>query len=425
LSIHLEAQDRNDRLAAISPVLAAALAPLGRRMFFPKGIPYQAGQAKGCAIDGTIGQITDGAGQPLPLAPLREQLPGLDPRDAFLYSPIGGRDKARKLWHAKLLKEEPGMARVALPTVGAGICHALSMAAELFFAPGDTLVLPDLYWDNYEQVFQIRLEGRFLGFPFYGADGGFNVEGLRSTLAGVTGKVQILLNFPSNPNGYSPTQGELQAIAKVLVEAAAERTVVVYCDDAYHGLVFDPKASTRSLFYELLERSPNLIPLKCDGATKELSFFGGRVGFLSFGVAPEAAAILHDKCMGLIRSAVGGPVGISQALVEVELADPRHEAEFEGLRRIMAGRYQALRTALDPPSRHWKVFPFNAGCFCLLELRPGLNADAIRQQLIREEGVGVVSQGDRYIRIAFCSLREDAIPPLIEALSRVCGKQPA
>ena len=139
-------------------------------------------------------------------------------------------------------------------------------------------------------------------------------------------------------------------------------------------------------------------------------------------MAKEAAAILHDKCMGLIRSGIGGPVGLSQALLEIELADPRHEAEFERLRSIMAGRYRALRAALDTPSRHWTVFPFNAGCFCLLELREGLHADAIRQQLIQEESVGVVNQGDRYLRIAFCSIEETSILPLIAALERVCAK---
>jgi aspartate/methionine/tyrosine aminotransferase len=204
------------------------------------------------------------------------------------------------------------------------------------------------------------------------------------------------------------------------VAAAADRTVVVYCDDAYHGLVFDPKAATKSLFFELLNRSANLIPLKCDGITKELSFFGGRVGFLSFGVVKEAAAILTDKCAGLIRSGIGSPVAISQYLMEIELADPRHEGEFERLRSIMAGRYTALKAALAKPNRNWTVFPFNAGCFCLLELREGLDADAIRQQLIKDESVGVVSQGNRYIRLAFCSLKEESIEPLVAALDRVC-----
>lgn len=422
MSIHPEAQDRNDRIKAINPVITAALSPLGLRAFFPKGIPYQAGQAKNCEINATIGQITDGAGNPLPLAPMAEKLSGLNPKDAFLYSPIQGRETTRKAWHAKLVKEDARMEQVGMGVVSAGICHALNMAAELFFAEGDTLVVPDLYWDNYEQIFQIRLQGTFKTYHFYNDQGGFNLEGLQQTLASVPGKVHLLLNFPSNPNGYSPTPAEMQAIAKVMVNASANRPVVVYCDDAYHGLVFDSAATTKSLFFELIGKGPNLIPLKCDGVTKELSFFSGRVGFLTFGVDKDCAAILVDKCMGLIRSAVGCPVGLSQTLMEIELADPRHDAEFEKMRMVLQTRYEVLKKALSRPTTQWQVLPFNAGCFCLLKLREGLNADAVRQKLIHDESVGVVNQGDQHIRLAFCSLKEASIEPLVNALERICEK---
>jgi aspartate/methionine/tyrosine aminotransferase len=426
VTLHPEAQDRNARLAAAAPAVLEAISPLARRAFFPKGIPYQAGQAAGCAINATIGQITDGEGNPLPLAKLGELLGHLPAKDAFLYSPIGGRQRAKELWHAKLLKEDGRMASVGLPAVTAGICHAISMGADLFFHPGDTLILPDLYWDNYEQIFGIRLEGSFVRYPFY--DGaGFNIAGLKAALDAHPGRAHVLLNFPSNPSGYSPTPAEQAAIADVLSEASRERSVVVYCDDAYHGLVFEESASSKSLFFELAERNisgrfPNLIALKSDGATKELSFFGSRVGFLTFGVNKDAAALLVDKSMSLIRSGVGSPVGLSQYLVEEELADPRHDAEFERLRDLLGRRYRILKDCLARPSQHWTVYPFNAGCFCLLELRPGLDADAVRQRLIAEEGVGVVNQGATQLRLAFCSLKEEAIAPLVAALERVCGK---
>jgi aspartate/methionine/tyrosine aminotransferase len=426
MRIHPEAQDRNTRLGAVAPQVLEALSPLGRRAFFPKGIPFQAGQASQCKINATIGQITDGAGNPIPLAPLKEKLASFPAKDAFLYSPIQGRERTRKTWHAKLVKEDARMASVALPNVAAGICHGLSMAADLFFSPGDTLLIPDLYWDNYEQVFLMRLEGDYDTYPFYNGEGGFNLEGLRQKLAAQGKKAHVLLNFPSNPSGYSPTPAELKAIAQVLIDAAKERIVVVYCDDAYHGLVFEETATAKSLFFELIEAaqstSPNLIPLKCDGVTKELSFFGGRVGFLTFGVKPEAAALLSDKAMSLVRAGIGSPVGLSQFLIEEELLDPRHEAEFESLRQTMAARYRTLKAALAKPTKHWTVFPFNAGCFCLLELREGLDAEAVRQALIHDESVGVVSQGSKYLRLAFCSLKEEAIAPLVEALERVCGK---
>ncbi len=420
--LHPEAQDRNERIRQLAPQVLEALSPLGQRAFFPKGIPFQAGQAKDCRINATIGQITDGAGHPLPLAPMAEQVPHLNPADAFLYAPIQGRDTTRKAWHAKLVAEDARMEPVALGQVAAGICHALSLGADLFFAPGETLIIPDLYWDNYETVFQVRLEGSFKTFPFYNAAGGFNVEGLRATLAAHPGKANVLLNFPSNPSGYSPTPAELKAIAEVLVEAAAARTVVVFCDDAYHGLVFEPTATSRSLFFELIQRHPNLIPLKCDGVTKELSFFGGRVAFLHFGVDKAVGEILVDKCKGLIRAGIGGTVGLSQVLTEVELADPRHAAEFERVRATLERRCRLLKQALAKPTPHWTVYPFNAGCFCLLRLREGLNAEEVRQRLIREESVGVVSQGAHCIRLAFCSMKEEAIQPLVDALARVCDK---
>lgn len=425
MKLHPEAQDRNARLAGVAPQVLEALSPLARRAFFPKGIPFQAGQAAGCAINATIGQITDGSGNPLPLAKLGELLGHLPAKDAFLYSPIGGRMRAKEAWHAKLLKEDARMEGVGLGVVSAGICHAISMAADLFFHPGDTLILPDLYWDNYEQIFGIRLEGEFVRFPFYapGSEGGgFNVAGLKAALDAQPGRAHVLLNFPSNPSGYSPTPAELEAIAAVLTEAAAARSVVVYCDDAYHGLVFEATASSKSLFFELLGKHPNLIPLKCDGVTKELSFFGSRVGFLTFGVAKEAEAILVDKSMSLIRSGVGSPVGLSQYLIEEELLDPRHDAEFERLRDVLARRYRILKEALAKPSEHWTVYPFNAGCFCLLELRTGLDADQVRQRLIAEESVGVVNQGSTQLRLAFCSLKEEAIEPLVAALERVCAR---
>jgi len=399
-----------------------ALSPLGLRSFFPKGIPFQAGQASQCRINATIGQITNGAGQPLTLAPMAEKVPDLPQKDVFLYAPIQGRDQARKAWHGKLVKEDGRMAQVGLGQVAAGICHAISMAADLFFTPGETLIVPDLYWDNYDQIFGVRLEGRMATYPFYNALGGFNVEGLRATLAAQPGKANVILNFPSNPSGYSPTPAELVALADVLTEAAQDRIVVVWVDDAYHGLVFDAAATTKSLFYDLLGCSANLIPLKCDGVTKELAFFGGRVSFLHFGVDPAASDILVDKCKGLIRAGIGGTVAISQVLTEVELADPRHDAEFERIRGVLEQRCLRLKAALARPTRHFTVLPFNAGCFCLLKLREGLNAEEVRQKLIHEESCGVVSQGTDYIRLAFCSMREEDIEPLVDALERVCER---
>ena len=70
----------------------------------------------------------------------------------------------------------------------------------------------------------------------------------------------------------------------------------------------DPGATPKSLFFELIDRHPNLIALKADGVTKELSFFGGRVGFLSLGFSGTVGQYFNEKICGLVRGSVGSPL---------------------------------------------------------------------------------------------------------------------
>lgn len=421
MPLHPEAQILNDLIDQEHPALGKALSSFGRRVYAPKGIPFQAQQAAGCKVNATIGQITDGKGQPLPLDRLAGLMKDLPQKDVFLYSPIQGRERCRTLWKNKLIAEDIRFSTLSLPGVSLGICHALAMATDLFFERGDTLVVPDLYWDNYDQIFEVRHEARMVHYPFY--DGTtFNIKGLKQVLDEVSGKVHVLLNFPNNPTGFSPTLNEIKQISDLLVSAAEKRIVVVYCDDAYHGLVFEPNATTQSLFFELIDRHPNLIALKADGVTKELSFFGGRVGFLSLGFSGPVGQYLNEKICGLVRGSVGSPVGISQFLSEEELLDPQHESSFQNLKSILEKRYRVLQAGLSQGSPFWTPLPFNSGCFCLLQLKPGLEAEKVRQQLIKDESVGVVSHLDRYLRIAFCSMTEEDISILLQALHRTCEK---
>ncbi len=421
MSIHPEARSLNELIDHAHPQLGKALSSFGRRVYAPKGIPFQAQQAAQCKVNATIGQITNGRGLPLPLSRMADLLKTLSPKDAFLYSPIQGRERCRSLWHSKLTSEDARYSNLSLPGVSLGICHALAMATDLFFDHGDTLVVPDLYWDNYDQIFEVRHEARMVHYPFYNGDT-FNIDGLKKTLHQISGKVHVLLNFPNNPTGFSPTLHQIQQIADTLVSEAEKRIVVVYCDDAYHGLVFEPSATSQSLFYELIDRHPNLIALKADGVTKELSFFGGRVGFLSLGLSGTVGQYFNEKICGLVRGTVGSPVGISQYLSEEELLDPQHDHSFQNLKLILEKRYRVLKEELGTGSPFWTPLPFNSGCFCLLELAHSFNAENVRQELIRGESVGVVSHKERYLRIAFCSMTESDISNLFEALKRTCEK---
>lgn len=429
----------NQDLQSASPALHRLLSPLGRRSIFPPGIPFQAAEARGRAFNGTIGQITDGHGGAVALPSLASGLSGLATdgplgeaaaNRALLYSPVEGMPELRRLWRQRQRRDAPDeTAPSSLPQVVDGLTHALSVLADLFAGEGRAVVVAEPFWGNYRQTFTVRNGAPLVAVPAY-REGRFHpgawAEALATLPAGEP--ALLILNFPSNPGGYSPCEEERQALIASLVEAAEGRDLLAICDDAYAGLVFDDAIPRRSLYWDLLGRHPRLVPVKVDGATKELSFFGGRVGFLTFPCEPEspAAAAMESKVKFLLRATVGSPVAASQVLVAQALGSPTLEEEIEAVRRLLAGRVKVLRQALaacDPALL--RPLPFNSGCFALVELAQGegvaggsLDPEALRRHLLDHHDTGLIAIRPRFVRIAHCSVDAADLPELVRRLER-------
>ncbi len=424
----------NEAIREASSALHGALSPLGQRAFFPRDIPFQAAQARGRRYNGTIGQITDGHGRAVPLPSMEAGLSALPDgarNRAFLYSPVEGIAELRHLWREwqRRLPGIPEGVRSTLPVVTAGLTHGLSLVADLFSGPGRAVAVPRPFWGNYRQSFALRTGARMVTAPAY-VGGRFHPRAIEEALAAAelpAGEPAVaILNLPSNPGGYSPSREERDEIAASLVRAAEERPLVVLCDDAYAGLVYEEGVPARSMFWDLQGRHPNLVPVKVDGATKELSYFGGRVGFLTFPFDPEspAAEALESKTKCLVRAGIGSPVATGQVLALQALESGRAAAEVEAVRQLLAGRHRVLRTALaecDPGLL--TALPFNSGCFALVELGPaarvaGLTAEAVRYALLESEDTGLVAVGEEHLRIAYCSVAEEDLPELVRRLER-------
>ena len=412
-------------IAAASPALWAALSPLGRRVAFPPDIPFQAAQARGKRFNGTIGQVTDGGGRPLALAAIEEAL-ALAPeaRDrALLYSPVQGIPEVRaawRRWQRRGLGDDAPAS--SLPLVTVGLTHGLAVAADLFGGEGKAIAVPAPYWGNYRQTFAARTGARVLPAPAY-RDGAYNPQAVCEALAGEPpGEPAVaIVNLPSNPGGYMPTAGERQALCAALLAEAERRPLVVLCDDAYAGLVYEPGVPARSVFWDLAGRHPGLVPVKIDGGTKEFSFFGGRVGFLTFPFAPgsEVAEALESKVKCLVRSVVGSPVATSQMLLLRALEAADVEEQVAAVRRRLERRCRVLTAALAGVDRALlRPLPFNAGCFALVELPPRLDPEAARRHLLAEHDTGLIAIAPSYLRIAFCSVKADDLPALVANLER-------
>ena len=402
----------NERLSVLHPGAFTMLSPMARRAYLPLGIPQQAAQARNVLRKATIGEITDGAGNPLAIPSLARHFPTLDPKLALLYPPQYGLPDLRTAWRDALHEANTPTSN---PVVTAGITHALSLCGELFTGPDVPLIVGVPYWDNYELIFSLKTGCPIVTYPFFDAERRFNVEGLVAAARGVNGPSCILLNFPSNPTGYSPYPGEVEALVEAL--RGLPHPVAVVCDDAYNGLYFDPKLHGRSVFGALSRGldPARAIVCKVDGATKELVFFGGRVGFLTFSAEGEAGEILAEKAATLVRAGISTVSAPSQAVVLDALRSPTLAAERQTMHDILERRYYALRAAFE--AHDVKTWPYNSGCFAVIEIPGHLDCERVRQQLIHDQSVGVIAVPQvNGLRVAFCSIEAEDIPDLVARL---------
>jgi aspartate/methionine/tyrosine aminotransferase len=390
------------------PAAERCLSGLGRRLFFPSGVTAQAAEAAGCALNATIGQFVGDDGEAIPLPAMAGHFSDSQGRQVFLYAPQGGRRDLRRAWQARLRTQTSGP--MSLPMVTSGLTHGLSIVADLFTDVGTRVLLPDPGWGNYSHIFGTRRGAELVRYAVLDERGRLNLAAIDAALAATTGPSVLLLNFPSNPLGYTPCTAE--AVALVEIIQRAPHPLVVLCDDAYHGMSWEEGLAVDGIFPLLADSDPaRILPVKIDGATKELFFFGGRVGFITFGIDSEAGAVLEEKARALTRATISSVSAPSQAMV-MEALSARDLAEQQAaLREILRRRYRALKAALV---RHrLTAWPFNSAFFALLKVE---NSDVIRRGLL-QDGVGLVAFPGA-LRLSYSTIPEEDIDRLVAITAR-------
>ena len=410
----------NAALAAAHPAAAALLSDAGRRAKYPSDITAQAADARGCELRATIGQFTRGDGTAFTPPALADHVTGLQRERTFLYGPVGGHGSLRQAWQTRLQKRAP--LDLSLPVVTSGITNALSLVADLFVDEQTHVIYAAPFWGNYRLVFGLKHRGRLRTFPFF-RDGRFNTEGLADTLKAVEGERAVLiLNFPGNPTGFSPAEEDVAAIVDVVADHAGPLAVV--CDDAYKGMVFERGVLAESMANQLaLRMDPERhLLMTADGCTKELMFFGGRVGFLTFWTDKVASAVLEEKARTFQRSSINIPNGPAQELALAALNNGSLDQQLASIFDILAARYATLQrelATLGPPLR---PYPFNSGFFALVGVDRALDADELRRRLIADYSVGLIAiPSVNALRIAFCSIDSNNLVELVRRVRIAAG----
>ena len=420
------AKELNDTLAG--SVVDALMSDMGRRLYFPNGIISQGGEAAKDAhfANGTIGMAV-AQGTPIELDSYKKNMPSLTPRETVAYAKTAGNPDLRALWKEKIIEKNPSLKnkQFSLPILVPGLTAVLSYVSDLFVDVDKPLLAADPCWDNYELIVAARRGAEFHQFKCF-ENGKFNIADLEAKMkadAEKYGSVRVILNFPQNPSGYSPTVSEAKEIVRIVREIAESgKKVLVLSDDAYFGLNYEDDIEPQSLFAYMADLHENVLAIKADGPTKEDFAWGFRAGFVTFaskGLSDAQYTALVTKFMAAIRSSVSCSSTPSQSLVMHALNDEAHNKQKIECRKMLQSRYDLVRNFVNThTSKVLEPLPFNSGYFMSFHVSTG-KAEEIRKALLKEKGIGIIQIDSHTLRVAFSSIDEDKIDSVYTSIYNV------
>ena len=406
---------------------------LGENIILPQDVLIQSKETAAIpgAINATIGIATSNK-KAMALPSINKVVTEINNSEYLPYSPTPGLPKMRELWKEKILADNPNINKdfLSLPMVTTGITQGIDIAANLFSESGDALLLPNLFWQNYAQIYTIKLGNKIYKYNQFDENNEFSIANFKETLYSIKeDKISLILNFPNNPTGYTPSDVELNSLVDVISTYAKEnknKQLIIVSDDAYFGLFFEKnhKTPTLSATYKLAENK-NCLIVKLDGITKEFYSWGLRVGFITYYTKNDKLRqLLLEKTQGFLRSTTSSPSNLSQQIALRLLDNKTALKEKEINDKIIEERYNELKHAISTEQLGSlvRILPFNSGYFFTIKLPSNINAHEFRLKFLNEYKYGVYSMDDEHIRIAFSCLDKELIPELINKFKH-CIKQ--
>lgn len=421
------AKQLNDILKERSNTFYTLLSDFGKRVFMPKGIPYQAAEAKKSAIryNATIGIASDN-NKPMVLPSMADFFNHMTASEIFDYAPSSGDLKLREKWKQKLLIRNSTLKTIhsiSLPVIVSGITHGITVAADMFVDPGDEILIPDKIWENYNLIFEERYRAKLVRYSLFDEYLlKMDIDSLEQTImASKKEKIILLFNFPNNPTGYTPTHDEMKKIVDV-VRGCAEKgkKILVIADEAYFGLFYDKNVFDMSIIAPLVGLHPNVACVKIDGISKEDYSWGLRIGFVTFGdyyQDPRAYKILQQKATGCVRSSISTCCRVSQSVLLHVIENDSFLHEKKQRFKILKNRALKVQELAyqQKYTDCWDVYPFNSGYFMCIRPK-GVKAVDVRRHTLEEYGIGLIFL-ENDIRIAFSSVDKKDLEELFDILA--------
>ena len=317
------------------------------------------------------------------------------------YTANKGRVDVRESVAAKLLRENEVEVDPEQVVITCGAMNALFATLAVLLNPGDTVLVPDPGWPNYEMMIEI-LQGRSARYPA-GPETQFlpDPAGIREMCREDPSITVLLVNSPSNPTG-AVYPASLMA---ELVAVAEDHNLTLVSDECYEQIVFSGQHISPASF-----GSDRVVTVQ--SLSKTYAMTGWRVGYLA------ATRPLADAAAKIQEALVACAPSMSQMAMMAALDGPKQIVDS------MVESYRARHDAVFAlAQRHGLATSPAAGAFYLMldVSRAGSDTSEIARRLVSDYAVAVApgstfgSCAPGLIRVSLAT----EITQLIEGVHRI------
>ncbi len=298
---------------------------------------------------------------------------------------------------------------------------AISNAFNVFLDEGESVLLPNIMWNNYKLLAKKAKAKREL-YDLFDDKGGFNVSSLQEHISSSLtrdGRVLAVINDPcENPTGYCLSEEEYDALFTMLNEEGKKGKLIVLFDIAYLSYYALPGSKCK-LIDKLAEAKPSFLPLIAFSCSKVFALYGMRLGaLLALASNAEEREDISSAYGAQARGTYSCPVGASGYAVSLAMGDPsKKEAllkEIQANKEVLRVRGEILLKELDKAKI--EHYPYRSGFF--LTIKVARNAEEVYEAL-RAKHIYIVPLNEHDMRIALSGLNEEECVKLVRELKAV------
>ncbi len=342
--------------------------------------------------------VSFGAGEPDFDTPAHIRQAAKDALDAGFTryaSPSSGIPALKKAICAKFKRDNGLDYQPAQVMVAVGGKEALYLAFQAILDPGDEAIIPAPYWVSYPE--QVTLSGGKSVFVKGRESNGFKLTA-DEIAAAITDRTRVVvLNYPSNPGGFTYSPDELRALAKVL----GERDLIVFSDEMYEQLVY---GGQQFLSYAAISEKTYNQTVTFNAGSKTYAMTGWRIGYAA-GPQPIIKAMAKIQSQTTSGATTFCQHAMIKALEGDQACVEEMRREFERRADHMFNRLNAIPgVSCVRPTGAFYAFPNVSGAYKKLGVKGSLDFAA---KVLQEAHVAVVPGEafgcDENVRLSFAT----------------------